>query len=381
MSLLHVGEEVSLFGLSQAEYNSKRGWIVSSLDRGRHGVWLGDPSKKPISIRSECLAAFESVPFEMFKTDISGWLDGDGSPPAGLSSAEIKRAFADNLERPLRALLGRLANPVIFPTEALQMPGFLLGRLYALIKAWSKWTMDGISRERESEYDFYGRMIDDFMRNHPGDIPVIVFQYTSLRELRKEIVKFSTNDVAGHSNVVSPNTLKCMQLSNVMRLLGDDASSFREQIGILKRLHGLYPLSAEELTSSDHRRPVGVAWVLSLDEFMPTALSDTFVETQTIVYLNMFRRRVKSNSCMSLAAKNIMTPARKDAIRELDQVNLCSFEGKRLYRDSRCALCDVSHPLQRKIEDLCSLSCRRVLLQGAPERALADSQATLPETA
>ena len=373
---------MGLFGLSQEEYNSKRGWVVSSLDRGRHGVWLGDPSKKPISIRSECLVAFESVPFEMFTTNLSGWMDGDGSPPAGLSSAEIKRAFADNLERPLRALLGRLANPVIFPTEALQMPGFLMDCLCALIKAWSKWAMDGISREKESEYDFYGRMIYNFMRNHPGDIPVIVFQYTSLRELRKEIVKFSANDVAGHSNVVSPNTLKCMQLSNVMRLLGDDASSFREQIGILlKRLHGLYPLSAEELTSSDHRRPVGVAWVLRLDEFMPTALSDTFVETQTIVDLNAFRRSVKSNPFVSLAAKNIMTPARKDAIRELDQVNLCSSEGERLYRDSRCALCDVSHPLQRKIEDLCSLSCRRVLLQGAPERALADSQATLPETA
>ena len=66
MSMLRVGEEVSLFGLSQTEYNSKCGWIVSSLDyRGRNGVWLGDPSQKPISIRSEHMTAVEAAPFDL----------------------------------------------------------------------------------------------------------------------------------------------------------------------------------------------------------------------------------------------------------------------------------------------------------------------------
>jgi hypothetical protein len=145
--------------------------------------------KKAVSTRSECLAVFESVPFEMFTTNLPGWLDGDGSPPALLSSAEIKRAFADDLERPLRALIGRLATPANFPTEALQMPGFLMGRLYAaLIKAWSKWTMDGISRERESEYGFYGRMIGDFMRTQTPSYCISVYEFGKTEEGNRQVL-------------------------------------------------------------------------------------------------------------------------------------------------------------------------------------------------
>ena len=339
MFMLRVGEEVSLFGLSQTEYNSKCGWIVSSLDhRGRNGVWLGDPSQKPISIRSEHMTAVEAAPFDLVTSSLSGHVDSDDRPQTKLSSAEIKRAFADNLERPLRALLGRLSNPANFPSEALQIPGFIMDRLTALFEAWRKWVVAGISRE--CTYDQYGSAIDNFARERPGEMPVIFFNYSSFRELRKQILRFVANDAVGDCGVLQFNSTP---LSAIFGWL-DDGSSFREQLDCLKLLHGLCPRSAEELTSSDHRRPVGVALVLKLDEFVQTALADTFVETQVTVDLNQFRRTVKHNPWMRMAAENLATPARVDALREL---NSASFEDQaRLYTASRCALCDVSHPLQ-----------------------------------
>jgi hypothetical protein len=171
---LRVGEEVELSGLQAAvEHNGKRGWIVRALIAGRYGVWLGDPQAKPISVRSECATAVSCTPFDplLFKAEQL------------MTAKQAKRAFSDNIERPLAALLGRLSNPANFRTEALQMPRFVADILNWLVEQY----VEEYTTFPNSKHIVVDQT-DKFKLLHPGEEPVIVFWFENLREFRKTLL-------------------------------------------------------------------------------------------------------------------------------------------------------------------------------------------------
>jgi hypothetical protein len=177
MGTLHIGEEVSLFGLPTSEFNGKCGWIVSDMQNKAYDVWFGEARCKPIAVLSEYLTPTQRMGFHPELLNIKFWLR-TGAKPA-MTAKEIKQAFADNFERPLQALLTRLTAPANFQKKALQMPALVKNGIYALLEDFMKWKMT-------IQSDFFHSVCKDNTRKKGTGIALVKF-LTSLRAFRKAI--------------------------------------------------------------------------------------------------------------------------------------------------------------------------------------------------
>jgi hypothetical protein len=326
---LRVGEEVELLGLQAVEHNGKRGWIVRALMGGRYGVWLGDPQAKPISVRSECATAVSRTP-----------LDPLLSKAVQLSTAkQIKRALNDNIERPLAALLGRLSNPANFPTEALQMPRFVVD----IIKWLVEQCMQEYTYSFTSTFNFNNMKvdgIDKFKLLYPGEEPVIAFRFDNLREFRKAMVASLPGDA--DALPFSGNIMSILPLSGVIKHFSD--VSFACHVGVLRSISSL-----RQLPAAAGRNLIGALTVLRLDDFATTALTDTFLCTDIFDADGADPDTVLSRQLRRLVEAS-WTPARESAVREfnelirrLDQLGL-TFDKCRDF----CQVCHLSaYPLRK----------------------------------
>lgn len=171
----------------------------------------------------------------------------------------MRQAFSDNLERPLAALLKRLAAPSMFEPAALQFPAFVFEQIIALLEG----CMDHFRKDiAETEYaqTAYAQAMQEARAKHPAEDLVISLFFTSLREFRKYLARIC--DVDAHVYHLKPSILP---LDVVLDTLKDPGFGCQRQTLLKVPSMGSYG--------------VGLLIMVKLDDFTATPLTDTFAAT------------------------------------------------------------------------------------------------------
>lgn len=313
--LLCIGEEVEVYGLShRAELNGKRGWIVAVVSSGRYEVWFGPESGNPVAVGSDSLAPTVKTPFNpdtysLFKP---------------ICPKELKHAFADNLQRPLVALLQRLKEQDIFARGALEFPSLVLSQLETQLNAFMSWrcyvyTLPSVRSHLEDE-------LAAFRNREQNKDPVIVTRFRSLSDFRKRIAKQASKESS------SVAVVEELDIISVSELAGQYGSSFDVQMNGLRQL----PLLEGYC---------GVCVIVKLPAFEPTTLPDTFLNT-TCININNLAKNMQATVPRAYVEQHFSTNEAKaydEALRELKEIRDNPLHQQ--YVHLRCAVCDRENSL------------------------------------
>uniref|UniRef100_A0A0G4IEZ9 MYND-type domain-containing protein n=1 Tax=Chromera velia CCMP2878 TaxID=1169474 RepID=A0A0G4IEZ9_9ALVE len=259
-----VGEEVKLKGLSKRGFNGKVGWVVSSENDGRFGVWL-DREKRFVSIRKECVFPVVASPVES-ELLLSG----------GLTAHQINSALFNQLEKPLMAFVERLNESLTFVEypEALRSPRHVMKFLNELTEGYRD-THVGIARDTPEGKRMYEKVVKLWATNtdgkgkccHPDDVCVVLFEHSSTGEFRRAFVNVFACDV---ENGLMAAVAKAKILSSSSLRYNWEVGFDTQRSFVLRREEESRHLPPLE------RSPL-VCVSLRIGKFVKTSLPDTIV--------------------------------------------------------------------------------------------------------